>query len=283
MTTFSVSHPKLEIEIKLEEVKKLHIHEQIIPEVVDRLAKAIKKDAHIKHPVIVDKDTLVVLDGMHRVAVFEHLGYNLIPVCLVKYSNPNITIGGWFRIIQNGHRTEKKLIDDLGRLSYKLQKTTLDDVERAIEKNHAIIGILNSHECYGIPGKTRNIKETYDYIKQLEEKLRSLGYEIGYETEKDAVNKASSGEALAAVIAPRITKKDVVNTALRGEVFYLKATRHMIPARPLFVNVPIEWLNMDSEEANKKLFEHLSKKQIKHLPPGQTLDRRYEEELYVFE
>ena len=83
-------------------------------------------------------------------------------------------------------------------------------------------------------------------------------------------------------MAPRITKRDVVTTALSREVFVHKSTRHVIPARPLFVNVPIEWLNMDLKEANKLLLEHLSKKKLRHLPPGQTLDRRYEEELYVF-
>jgi hypothetical protein len=57
----------------------------------------------------------------------------------------------------------------------------------------------------------------------------------------------------------------------------------MIPARPLFVNVPIEWLNMDPKDANKNLVDFLSKKKLNHLPQGQVLDRRYEEELYVFE
>ncbi len=156
------------------------------------------------------------------------------------------------------------------------------ELERKLDDREIIIGIVTLRKCYGISGNIESTKKIYEYLKQLERTLRSVGYKIGYETESDSVNKVKSGKALAAIVAPRITKRDVVTTALSGEVFVQKSTRHVIPARPLFVNVPIEWLNMDLKEANKLLVEHLSKKKMKCLPPGQKLDRRYEEELYVF-
>jgi hypothetical protein len=42
-------------------------------------------------------------------------------------------------------------------------------------------------------------------------------------------------------------------------------------------------MNLDPKEANKRLVDYLSKRKLKWLPPGQTIDRRYEEELCVFE
>ena len=277
---YLISHPRLELEIKLEEIEKLYIHEEIIPEIVEWLSSEIKRDMY-KHPVIVDKETLVVLDGMHRVAALQHLGYKLIPVCLVNYNNPSITVGSWFRIIENGQKTGESVRKDL-ESGYNLQEIANNELKRKMYDREVIIGIVTSRKCYGIPGKIESIKETYGYIKQLERDLRSVGYKISYETENDAVNKVKSGKALAAIIAPRITKRDVVTTALSGEVFVHKSTRHVIPTRPLFVNVPIEWLNMDLKEANKLLLEHLSKKKLRRLPSGQMLDRLYEEELYVF-
>ncbi len=146
------------------------------------------------------------------------------------------------------------------------------------------IRIVTSRKCYCIPGKIESIKEIYEYIKQLERNLGSVGYTICYETESDAVNKnkVKTGKALAVIVAPRTTKKDVVTAALSGKVFVHKSTCHVIPARPLCVNVPTEWLNMDSRKANKLLLEHLSKKKLRRLPAGKILDRRYKEELYVF-
>jgi len=261
----------------------LYIHEEIIAEIVERLSNEIERDAYVKHPVIVDKETLVVLDGMHRVAALQRLGCKLIPACLVNYNNPNITVGSWFRTIENGQKTDENLRRDLEEAGYGLQEIAGNELERKMYDREVMVGIVTSEKCYGILGKIEGIKETYEYIKQLEGSLRSLGYKIGYETESDAVNKVKSGEALATIIAPRITKRDIVTTALSGEVFVHKSTRHVIPARPLFVNVPLDWLNMSPKEANKLLFEHLSKRKMRRLPPGQTLDRRYEEELYVFE
>ena len=279
--SFSIIHPLVTLEIKLE-IEKLYIHEETIAEIVERLSDEIERDAHVKHPVIVDKETLVVLDGMHRVAALQHLGYKLIPVCTVDYNNPNITVGSWFRVVGNDHEKGEDLREKVEELGYSLQEIADSELERKICDGEIMLGIVTSRKCYGILGKTESVKKTYEHVKRLEADLRKVGYNIGYETESDSMNKVKSGEALAAIIAPRITKVDVVTAALKGEVFVHKSTRHVIPARPLFVNVPLDWLNMDSEEANKLLLEYLSKKKLTRLPRGQTLDRRYEEELYVF-
>jgi len=271
----------LKLEIKLEEIKKLYIHEEIIPRIVEWLSDEIKWGI-LKHPVVVDKETLVVLDGMHRVAALQHLGYKLIPVCLVNYNNPSIRVESWFRTIENGQKTGENVRRDLEKSGCNFQEIADNELKRKMHDRETIIGIVTSRKCYYIPEKIESIKEIYDYIKQVERNLASVGYNIGYETESDAVNKVKSGKALAAIIAPRITKRDVVTVALSGEVFVHKSTRHVIPARPLFVNVPIEWLNMDSKEANKLLLEYLSKKKLRRLLAGQTPDQRYNEELYVF-
>jgi hypothetical protein len=280
---FHISHPKIELELQLYEVDKLHIHEEIIQESVEKLIKAFKEDQYAKHPILVDKATLVILDGMHRTWAFKHLGYKLIPVCLMEYNNPNIIVKSWFRTIQHEQKTWKDLLTDLKELGYIIQDVKEEELQSKIRNQEALIGIVTSENSYGVLGKPRNIKNTYEYIKQLEETLREIGYQIGYETREDALWKAKDGTILAAVTAPEITKQDIVEVALAGQVFVHKATRHVIPARPLFVNVPFKWMNLEPEEANKLLVESLSKKKMRRLPPGQTLDRRYEEELYVFE
>jgi len=278
---YTISHPWLKLEIKLEEIKKLYIHEEIIPSIVKRLSLEINQGI-CRDPVIVDKETLVVLDGMHRVATLQHLDCKLIPVCLVNYNNPSIRVESWFRTIENGQKTGENVREDLEKAGYNLKEIAENDLKRKLHEREIMIGIVTSRKCYYISEKIESIKEIYEYIKQIEKNLTSVGYNIGYKTESDALNKVKSGKALTAIIAPRITKRDVVTTALSGEAFVHKSTRHVIPARPLFVNVPIEWLNMDSKEANKLLLEHLSKKKLRRLQAEQTLDRRYKEELYVF-
>jgi hypothetical protein len=276
-----ISHHGLKLEIKLEEIKKLYVHEEIIPRIVKLLSREINQGIY-RDPVIVDKETLVVLDGMHRVAALQHLDCKLIPVCLVNYDNPSIRVESWFRTIENGQKTGESVREDLEKAGYNLKEIAENDLKRKLHEREIMIGIVTSSKCYYVSKKIESIKEIYEYIKQIEKNLASVGYTIGYKTESDALNEVKSDRALTAIIARRITKSEVITTALSGETFVYKSTRHVIPARPLFVNVPIEWLNMDSKEANKLLLEHLSKKKLRRLQAEQTLDRRYKEKLYVF-
>lgn len=91
---------------------------------------------------------------------------------------------------------------------------------------------------------------------------------IGYEAEKNALKMVSSGKVFAALMVPKVTKEEVVAAGLSGDVFNHKTTRHVIPARPLFIDVPLEFLRGPNlEEANKILVKRLSKKRVELLPP----------------
>jgi len=64
--------PRLELKITLVETSKLYIHEEIIPESLARLVDKIKSEGVWTDPIIVDEKTMVVLDGMHRVAAADN-------------------------------------------------------------------------------------------------------------------------------------------------------------------------------------------------------------------
>ena len=280
---FPIIHPNIRLEIRLEKVEKLHIHEEVIPDILRRLTEDIRADGYFKHPVIVDSKTLVVLDGMHRVAAAENLGCRFIPVCLVEYDNPHIKVGCWFRVVNHSSNLEK-LVRSVRELGFTVEECQKETAHKLVNERKAATAIVSRSRCFVVYGPQKNIREIYDAIKQIESKLRSEGYSIGYDTESDAQDKVSSGKTLSMLMTPKVSKKDVVTVALRGEVFAHKTTRHVIPVRPLFVNVSLEWLQgtLSLKKANKILVKHLSKKQITRLPPGQILDRRYEEELYIF-
>jgi len=280
--TFLIHHPSIRLEIKLEEVRKLHIHEEVIPDILRKLTEEIRADGYVKHPVIVDSKTLVVLDGMHRLAAIKNLGCRFIPVCLVDYDNPQILVGCWCRVV-NHSSDLKKLAGAIKEIGFTVEECQREVAHKLVSERKAAISIMSRSKCFVVYGP-QEIKEIYDAIKQMELKLKAVGYSIGYDTDSDAIDKVSSGKALSMLMVPNVSKNDVVTVALRGEVFAHKTTRHVIPVRPLFVNVPLEWLHdeLSLKKANEALVRHLSKKEVKRLPPGQVLDRRYEEELYVF-
>jgi len=293
---YVIQAPAAVLKITLVEVDKLYIHEEIIPRILSWLAEKIVKDGVFKDPIIVDEKTLVVLDGMHRVAAAKELGFKYIPVCLVDYDNPNIGLYAWGRVVRvkeaaraaykDPDSAERAIRDSLSLLGYRLVRVaSLEAGREALARRELSALLVFPSGFLGAKAATRDIKLIYDGIKRVEQVLENRGFEVGYYTESDAVDLVSKGEAVAALIPPTITKDEVRSVALRGEVFIHKATRHVIPARPLGIDVPLDWLTgrYSLEEARKMLVDHLSRRKIKRLPPGTVLDRRYEEELYVFE
>jgi hypothetical protein len=280
---FIINHPQCSFEIVLEELTSLHIHEEIIPEKMEELVEKIPHDGIWIHPIIVDRNTLVVLDGMHRVAAAKEIGYRYIPVCLVDYENPNIHIGCWYRMFKSLNEIEETngVLEEAGLMATEM---SYDEAQKLVEERKTLTAIFSNSWSLAASGSSEGIKERYDEIKRVEIALKSKGHYMGYSTDKDARARVASGEYTAGLMTPTVTKREVVETALKGMVFSQKTTRHIIPARPMFVSIPTNWLRGDLtlEEANDCLRKHLASKNVENLPPGQILDRRYDEELYVF-
>lgn len=251
---------------------------------MNRLTETIREDGALKDPIIVDRKTLVVLDGMHRVAALERLNCKKIPCCLVDYENPAVTVGCWYRTIE-GTSKQKNLDVQIQSLGTVREVEKLD--ETSIGVPPIVAGIKKGNKAFLVHSRFRSLKEAYNIIKRIERLLRKAGFKIGYETETDALRKLQKREVDAVLLTPKLTKKAIVETALSGEVFTYKATRHVIPARPLFLNVPLHLLRATGrslDEVNKELKSMLEKRRLKKILAGSLLEgRRYEEDIYIFE
>lgn len=78
--------------IKLIAIARLKPHEEIIPENLEKVKNKIHKNGYLINPVIVDRKSLVILDGHHRVKALELLDYKKIPAYLVDYYDKKIKV-----------------------------------------------------------------------------------------------------------------------------------------------------------------------------------------------
>lgn len=74
------------------ELSALLGHEQTLPGYLAQLTEEIRQDGELRQPIIVDRHSLVILDGHHRAAALKSLGCGLIPVYLVDYFHPAISV-----------------------------------------------------------------------------------------------------------------------------------------------------------------------------------------------
>ena len=76
-------------------INELRPHEEIDEKHLEELLEEIVRDGILKKPVVADRETLVVIDGHHRVEALKRIGASKIPVVLVDYGDPKIVVKSW--------------------------------------------------------------------------------------------------------------------------------------------------------------------------------------------
>jgi len=76
----------------LVETDSLRPHEQVDEAHLRRLTEEIRRDGVLYRPVLVDRQSLVILDGHHRVLALRHLGCRFAPAYLVDYDDARIQV-----------------------------------------------------------------------------------------------------------------------------------------------------------------------------------------------
>ncbi len=69
-------------------------HEKTVPEHKNKLRKQILDSGKIT-PIVADYQSRVVLDGHHRLEILRELGYAVVPVNWVDYSDERIQVTAW--------------------------------------------------------------------------------------------------------------------------------------------------------------------------------------------
>lgn len=71
-------------------IETLRQHEQIIEERLVKVVEIIRREQCVDIPIIVDRRTLVVLDGHHRLNSLIRLGAKRAPVCKIDYFDDSL-------------------------------------------------------------------------------------------------------------------------------------------------------------------------------------------------
>ena len=283
-SAYVIKNEKMNLRIAILDIDVLLLHEEAIPELLERLVASIKNDGCLNHPIIVDSESLLVLDGVHRVAALKKLKCKRVPACLVDYKNPAIQVFSWYRTIK-GANAVKQLLAQVKHIGCSVEKVNQIN-ENVIGVSPIVAGIKTLDESFLVSFQFDGFKEVYEVIECIEKRLKTIGLEIKYETEFDAQQRLTQHQADAVLLAPKLTKQAIIEAARSGKIFAHKVSRHIIPARPMRICVPLSLLknNRSLSEINGILKSMLQKKRFKRIPSGSLFEgRRYEEDLYVFE
>ncbi len=85
----------LKTKLKLMEIDKLIVHEEIDKKRFIKLLNEIEKDGFIKKAIAIDLNTHIIIDGHHRWNVLKELGCLKIPAILIDYFSPILKVRSW--------------------------------------------------------------------------------------------------------------------------------------------------------------------------------------------
>lgn len=285
--TFTIAHGDLRLELEIVRIESLSLHERVISTAAEDLAQKLRRLLHLENPVIVEKNS-IVLDGNHRAHVLGELGFAYIPVCRIDYLHPGTKLRFWFRRFKNlkDGALVRNVVAEL-RGTYQ-EVENRESLEEALEAQCTCCGVqlADSFAVIRFGQEVHDAVTAYNAVETIQERLMREGLKLEYVPCRGTQDTCECPEPGEAVLwTPRITKEMVVNAAKRAQRFAPKSTRHLVPARPLNIDVPIRWLRGEHplEAVNRKFLASLQNKEITHLPPGQVIHGRYfEEDLFVF-
>jgi hypothetical protein len=288
MFVIDTGHLKLQLEIV--PVASLLLHEEVIPEKANELVLESRNWADLQNPIIVDQSCMV-LDGHHRAFVFRKLGFGHILVCRIDYFNPAVQLRYWFRRLGNLEKGDsvRRIIEDMnGKLEQVDNAETLRNI---LSENRLQFGIQQDDYFAAVSFRKEVVGDAvsaYHLVEMMQKRLIQGGKAVAYIPcqalqNRDFCQDLRSDEMV--IWTPQISKEMVVDAVNRGKRFAPKATRHLIPTRPINANVPISLFReqVSLEEINERLSDFLKRKKLRRFGPGQVLNGRYyQEELYVF-
>ena len=287
---FCIETKSLTLNLEVVPVTSLLQHEKILPHIADRLLLEFKNWANLQNPIIIGEN-FIVLDGHHRAYAFKKLNFKYIPVCKIDYYHKATQLLYWFRLLKKVESMEfvKGLVHEMnGNLR---QVDGKDALSKKLKENRFSFGIQRRNFFASISFKEDLVHDAvsaYDMLEKIQRKLLNHGMELIY-VPCQSVHKNEFQDKLQdhemVIWTPQITKDMVVAAIKEKKVFAPKTTRHLIPARPINVNIPTHWFkeNTSLEEINTRFVEFLQKKRIRRFGPGQIIDGRYyEEELFAF-
>jgi hypothetical protein len=248
-------------------------HEGVVRRWVDQIAHSILDHGMMKNPVIVARapkttngSKWVVIDGMHRFAACQKLELRDILVCEIDYFSDNIRVEGWDAFTFKPMKV-KDLLPELfpkGKGYSIIRATEAYNLHDRVARRDILLAACDKGENYlavqkaGLSGMALleeliHVTESFDLAID-HNRLRPL-----YVANSTSLADFENSDARSMAIRPHFTKTEILERTLANKLFPRKSTRHLIPDRPLRIDLNMSVLraDIDLKAKNRLLDEHL--------------------------
>lgn len=93
-------------------IEGLKAHEATNPLLLRTVIEVIREEGRIRHPILVERDHHIILDGHHRYKALLALGCRRAPAYVVDYSSDSIQLSTWPGAIVD-HITKEEVVQQV--------------------------------------------------------------------------------------------------------------------------------------------------------------------------
>ena len=257
----------------------VHLEDLLFHETCDfkrtqKLAEEIKKDGHLKNPVVVAPvntedaefrensiqlnhrkgEKLLVLDGVNRASALRLLNIPDVLVQMVDYEDEKVKLLSWNHLIFNAQKEE--IIKKIKDFNLEVSFCPLNWAEEALKHKKTISYFLFSDLSGFVVNNGNSTVE--DKVKNLYQLIATYNgrSEVYY---LDSNNHFLSifehfQNSSAVNLFPRFDKKEILDLAQKGILLPFGVTRFIVPHRVLGLEVSCSVLSAQTPLSEKNLF-----------------------------
>ena len=267
-------------------------HEQADPRRVARLSERLRQDGILKNPIIAaplpESAQAVVLDGANRTAALHAVGVRDALVQLVDYHDPGVRLTTWYHLI-SGMPPQALLTQIRGLTGLEVRPSSLADARSGLAARSILAYLVapvadGRPQVYTVAGPredgSHKHADTYLLLRMVDIYKGKPDTAIHRVTSDDLEELLPNYDEVGGLIVfPPYTPDDILHLAAHGLRVPTGITRHIIPARALRVNIPLDILRAPRPLAEKNAWWH---ERIKARLSDNEI-RFYQESTYLFD
>lgn len=227
--------PIKQCHIVLVPIEKLLPHEEVVDTHIHELKNSLSRLGYFFRPILISKGSdKVILDGHHRVSALIEMGAKQVPCVEISYmDNDEIKLGTWHPIYERkiSFRKIKKIIR-----GNSIQYNELSELDlKFLDKKDVAFVLYNLKKSFVLRGSQKFVFNSL--ISNLDSKAFQYISEV-----QEAIHRVKQKSASFCLLRSRVTKKDVMDHAMNGDLFAPKTTRHALKFRYQDTKVPLDAL-----------------------------------------
>lgn len=247
------------------QLRFVHLEDLIFHETCDfkrtqKLAQEIKRDGHLKNPVLVgyvkarDGEKLLVLDGVNRVSALRLLNIPDVLIQMVDYEDENVKLSSWNHLIFDVQKEE--IIRKIKDMNLEVSFCPLNWRKEALNHQKTISYLL-FRDLSGFVVNNQNLSPK-DRIKDLCQLIAIYNgrSEICYLDSQNHLLSAFDHfkNSSAINLIPRFDKKEIMDLVQKGIFLPFGVTRFIVPHRVLGLEVSCAVLSARTQLFEKNSF-----------------------------